>query len=312
MAVTVYKSTDSLAPILTGLAGTLIDVLDACLVNGYGATAAAGWTKPFTGTNKAVYRQGTGSSQLYLRLDDTNSIFTMSTGYETMSSVDVGTGPFPNTKSVIPNGVFWNKSNIGTSASRAWMVIANERAFYLWINTSNQATPFGLANLYFFGDIKSYKTVDAYKVLIEGSTSSTGISNMYLLNTTGQVLDGHYMPRPYTQLGSVTASNGVGKHTDTQRCGSFIGQGTLAYPDPINSNLILSPIWIHEITGNSSIRGILPGGWAPGHTMPLTHEDTFSGTGNLAGKTFVVVNNAYNTNTNYSQIMIETSDTWYS
>lgn len=312
MAVTVYKSTDNLAPILTGLAGTLIDVLDACLVNGYGTQPAAGWTKPFSDTNKAVFRQGTGSSQLYLRLDDTNPIFTMSIGYETMSSVDVGTGTFPSIRSTLPTGVFWNKSNVGTSASRTWIVVANERAFYLWINTSNQTTPFGLTNLYFFGDIKSYKTVDAYKVLIEGSTTSTDISNMYLLDTAGQVLAGHYMPRPYTQIGSTTAVNGVGKHSDVSRCGSVIGQGSLTYPDPINSNLILSPIWIHETASSSSIRGILPGGWAPGHTMPLIHEDTFSGTGNLTGKTFIVINNAYGTNTNYSQIMIETSDTWYS
>ena len=56
MGVTVYRFDDAGAPTLSAAAGALISVLDACLVNGYGAKPAAGWTKAFSGTNQAAYR----------------------------------------------------------------------------------------------------------------------------------------------------------------------------------------------------------------------------------------------------------------
>ena len=40
-APTIYRSTDASAPVLTGEVGKLVDLLDACLVNGYGAKSAA-------------------------------------------------------------------------------------------------------------------------------------------------------------------------------------------------------------------------------------------------------------------------------
>ena len=42
MPWTVYRSDDAGAPNLTGAAGSLIAILDAVLVNGYGAKPAAG------------------------------------------------------------------------------------------------------------------------------------------------------------------------------------------------------------------------------------------------------------------------------
>ena len=70
MTVIVYRWDDPSAPVLSSpSAGSLIGVLDACLVNGYGSKAAAGWTKAFSGTKLAAYRQG-GGSMCYLRIDD--------------------------------------------------------------------------------------------------------------------------------------------------------------------------------------------------------------------------------------------------
>ena len=41
MAVTVYRSTDASAPLLTNSNGSLIAVLRACLVDGYGSKPPA-------------------------------------------------------------------------------------------------------------------------------------------------------------------------------------------------------------------------------------------------------------------------------
>jgi hypothetical protein len=63
MTVRVYRSTDASAPVLTGQVGSLTALLDAILVNGYGALTAAGWTIAQTTTNKRGYKQNTTGFQ---------------------------------------------------------------------------------------------------------------------------------------------------------------------------------------------------------------------------------------------------------
>ena len=91
MAVTVYRWDDPDAPVLSNpSAGSLIGVLDACLVDGYTGKTGAGWTKAFSGTNLAAYRQGAGS-MCYLRVDDgTGSFKVKMRGYESMTDIDTG------------------------------------------------------------------------------------------------------------------------------------------------------------------------------------------------------------------------------
>ena len=67
MTVRLYRSTDGSAPTLSGTAGDLINLLDKCLVSGYGSSTAAGWTKPYTSTNAAAFRPGLGL-QYYINI----------------------------------------------------------------------------------------------------------------------------------------------------------------------------------------------------------------------------------------------------
>lgn len=87
MPVTIYTSEDAGAPpLLPNAAGALIAVLDACLVNGYGAKAGAGWSKPFNGVNLAVYKQGAGSNGMHCRIDDSNGATARVRGFEDMTA----------------------------------------------------------------------------------------------------------------------------------------------------------------------------------------------------------------------------------
>ena len=66
---------------------------------------AAGWTKPFVGTNKAAFKQGTGANDFYVRILDDGSGTggakeALARGFETMSDVDTGTGDFPTVAQV--------------------------------------------------------------------------------------------------------------------------------------------------------------------------------------------------------------------
>lgn len=308
MTVTVYKSSDASAPVLTGATGTLIQVLDACLVNGYGAQLAAGWTKPFSGTNQAIYRQGTGN-QLYLQILDTAATYATAWGYVTATGILTGTGQFPNAATVTtPTDSYWVKATIAGSTPLDWIVIATSKAFYIWINAGG-APPYVNGQVYFFGEIQSFKSGDSYNTLIisNGGPSQSNI-NFNNLGTAVGVTAGHYMARSYTQLGSGIQ---VGKHAEPVQCGTALGRGGLQFPNVIDGSITLVPVWVHEPVASLGypIRGVIPGLWAQGHTAPLSHGDTFSGTGTLTGKTFIAVNTYY-TGSIVCQPIIETSNTW--
>lgn len=140
MGFTIYQSCDASAPTLTGAVGSLVNLLDKCLVAGYGTQAGAGWTKPYTGTDKAVFKQGADSCGLYLRVQDDGpgvggAREARVTGYEGMSSVDSGSNPFPlaNTQTDLAvNAHVCHKSDSLGTGQNSWMLFADSRTFYLF------------------------------------------------------------------------------------------------------------------------------------------------------------------------------------
>ena len=259
-----------------------------------------GWTKAFTGTNLAAYRQGSGSNGFFLRIDDTGTTSARSVGYETMSDINTGTGPFP-TSSQVSGGLYLVKSGTADSTARPWSIVFSEKLFHLLVSTDSSSTGVNSAG-HTFGDIKSYKSGDVYATIHIASTSTLYSGNtLTALVSVTNTTTGHYLCRSYTQIGSSLA---CGKHSDgVKGSSSTVGLGNMTYPNPEDGGLYLAPIWAHESAGN--VRGEIPGLWAPCHNRPLNHLDTFSGTGALAGKTFLAWNQYNN-----GQIFIETSDTW--
>lgn len=179
----IYKSTDSSAPVLTGQASSLIDLLDACLVNGYGSKTAAGWTKPYTGTNKAAFRNSVaaGGTGMYLRVDDNAG----GTGgarealvrcYLTMSDVDTGTIETP-TAAQVAASIVWRKSNTVDSTARAWIMVADELTMYLCVSTGTLNSNVG-DSTYGAGDIASDVPADAYRFFVAGRESQSGAGNL--------------------------------------------------------------------------------------------------------------------------------------
>lgn len=307
MTVTIYDSTDVGAPTLTSAPGSLIAVLDACLVNGYGSQVGAGWSKPFIGTNLAVFRQGTGN-RMYLRIDDTLQMYARVVGYETMTGINTSTGKFP-LEGQFPGGLYMQKSNIVDGNSRGWKIIATSKAFYLWINASNTLLPYGYSQLYFFGDIASYKSNDAFNTLVIANTDNNYYSQTIgtLASALSTTIPGHYMARSYTQIGS---SIQVGKHSDSIRGAGIMGRGSLQYPNVIDQSIVLAPVWVHEPANSTyPIRGTMPGLWNICHTAPFSHGDTFVGDGPLVGKTFMAISSTYSGDS-VAQCAIEISNTW--
>lgn len=312
MAVTVYKSTDASAPVLTGETNSLIALFDACLVNGYGSKAGAGWTKAYSGTNKAVYRMG-GGTQRYLQVIDDGSLPTAGAraakvrGFWDMSDVDNGTNVFPTVAQLANSNIY--KSTLASNATRQWVIVASNRGFYYY----NLLDTVSNSSLSFFGDIRTFGgETDIYHTCLFCSTVDSA---------TASATYATQLPVLASSM-STAAANGVmaGEYNGTsaslpiwktsnyvlQNTASTAGSGGFSMPNPADLGVHLSPIYIG--TSTTAIRGILAGGWSPLHNKPLSNLDTFNGTGGLTGRQFIVFNCAGAT----GQMFVETSDTWYS
>jgi len=250
------------APVLRGEAGALIQLLDACLINGFctrtlnslvvsggvatatisagnpyerhavirisGASIAAlngdhridtagassftfpapvvpdgaasgtmtvirspaGWSKPFSVTNKAAYQStDPGSTQLYLRVDDTEALYSNVRGYENLTDIDTGTGLFPTTAQQA--NYWWNKSNIAGSSPREWTLVADS-AMLFFIPCAHSSYP-NAGHLNYFGDFSAYSPADAYNCMIVGHTG--GKSGDVATNHVGTGLQNRIVAR---------------------------------------------------------------------------------------------------------------------
>lgn len=132
---TIYRSSDASAPQMTSVAGSLISVLDAVLVNGYGAKGAAGWAKTVlnASTNEVAYTQGaaTGKAQRLLYIKDDNTWGGHTAGAWCCSAATVSATP------VLTNN-YWDQATTGegciTKADQdlggaaKWTIVANARS----------------------------------------------------------------------------------------------------------------------------------------------------------------------------------------
>lgn len=367
MTVRVYRSTDASAPTLTGQTGSLVALLDAVLVNGYGTQTAAGWTIAFTGTSKRNYTMAAGGTGMSLYVDDSGpgaGTFKEArvTGFVTSTALGTGTGQFPTTsQQTAPAGALVvRKSATADATARAWTIVADGHTLYMFAETGDQTAPF-MAYPWMFGDFFPYGPSDTSNcILIARTTENTaaggpatfpganintvydGFSGFPVMNNGGLVntVPGHYVAASYTGVGGSIA---VGKHADMAKMGcmigsfgypgpmqmGYLGSFTLSassnsgatwvnefdYPNGPDTGLYVSPIWIHH---NGMVRGYLKGLWCPLQHMPLGHNDTYTGTGVMAGKSLLAQNVLGIVNWASSaapvlgpaQCHIETSDTW--
>lgn len=280
----IYKSTDSGAPVLVGGASSLIDLLDKCLVTGYGSKTAAGWTKPFTGTNKAAFRNSlaAGGTGMYLRVSDAGSGTggareALVRGYMTMSDVDTGTIETP-TAAQLAASVVWRKSDTVDSTARPWILVADERTFYLTIDTGTSSNGNGC---YGAGDFESYIAGEAYPFFVGGrytqvgaGSNAAGVVDGGMMIAAGATLVGDpyagtWVPRGYAGSGDPIRTALM---CPTLAAGAYIGgDSAMANPSLGSSLLFYMPAFI---VAEGAIRGRLRGV----HVPLNTHAGVAAGT----------------------------------
>lgn len=128
-----------------------------------------GWTKAFSGTNKAAYHSTTSITGYYLRIDDSGAYSTGQPvrGYESMTDIDTGTAPFPTTSQQATFN--WRRSE-HSSGDRQWVLVADDKFFYLFVKNNNSANNFSPMT---FGDFSSFDALDDSACLLTAANTST-------------------------------------------------------------------------------------------------------------------------------------------
>lgn len=298
MTVRVYSSADAGAPTLTGQAGSLTNLLDKVLVDGYGTTVPAGWAVAFTATDKRAYRAAAGV-RAYLRVDDdaaSGAQYADVRGYATMSDVDTGTEPFPTSA----QSSTWvaTKSSAASSASRPWVAFADDRFIWLFAAVNGSTwTKLVLA----FGDIVSLKPSDNFGAVIAADrtrATSPGASHnrfgaldgadtqFYLLRAADEVSGAALATSVPINLVNAVASGSV-----RRALGNYVditgSTGAENYPSPVTGQASIAPILLMErpATASAGFRGYLPGMYQPLHTVSgLNSGDIIDGGVALAGR----------------------------
>ena len=256
--------------------------------------APLGWTKVYSGTNKAVYKPSdVAASSALLRVDDTGTTSACVRMYESMTDIDTGTNPAP-TDAKVSGGLYWWKSDAASAATRRYTIYGDSRNVYVGVApyTTNIHTTFA------FGDLDSYKSGDAYCGFICGAAAAVGsypLGNLLLQDTgadeTLQIM------RSHTGLGAAVASSrravcgsaGAGSGDDP-RMGTF--------PAPSNNGLFLSRM----VAGQQSFDTYGPHGLIPGiFYVPQSgtgggvfpRGTIVDGTGEYAGKKIYAVPQTY-------------------
>lgn len=244
MSITIYQSTDTDAPILTGQAGALKTLLKACLVAGYGTTPGKGWTLAFEDTNKiALKSSATGASGCVLRIDDSNTGYAALAGYHAMTDIDTGTGAFGNINQRIRK---WYQGS--ATAAKAWTVIASDAGVYVFTQFKYGQT---FHDVFFFGDFTSFVPSDNFNCLLAGDNSNSVYESTPLkLNNS--------VHRCAADASGLVANASTSLQTISDVTNS--GAGNFAYPSTMSNGAAFFPSYLKQNFASSwDYRGVMPG-----------------------------------------------------
>lgn len=254
----VYRSTDPGAPQLSGQAGAFVAIMDAVLVDGYGAgpdaKAPLGWTRAYTGTNKRSFRNDPALySGNYIRFDDSNAQFVLVDGYEAMTTVDAGSERFEETSSG------WAKSNAASSAARAWVVVGTARCFYIFMSFTN-ALPYG----FFVGDLITLGPADIWRFAYTRTGTSAYAARSGMFRADVSTSWGVRIARTGAGIvGGETLFNRQSLFAQAQ----FYGQQGYSYPLATTDGALLSRaiLNINAVNTGAPPRAVMPGVWIAEH-----------------------------------------------
>ncbi|MFN3377056.1 MAG: hypothetical protein ACK40S_10955 [Burkholderiaceae bacterium] len=281
--------------------------------------APLGWEIAFTGTHKRAYRStNPASNRHYFRVDDgpkasgynnTSWAKWAAVGFsEIMTDIDTMSGaqmpydpaaPSRNWTGADPN-YGWFKWYFARSASvnaaetsgdagtgpRNWVLIGDDRIFYLLINPTPNLAAGGRA-FYTAGDLPSFRSADAYNTALCAHDHPSRSATLLNISEAGGIgparsmeTIGNRILRSYTQLGNPVALSATSINLANNQ--QVSGAGPLSFPNGPDYSLWLLPVYAFEGAGH--LRGTFPGlYWVP-HNMPYDDMTIVDNVAGLAGR----------------------------
>ncbi len=282
--------------------------------------APLGWESPFTGDNKAAYRSlEESSNKMYLRVDETSiSGGTAANGYlttsasvqmcERMTDIDTTTGV---------SQVYWRKSADVSATARSWIIVGDEKRFYLfvcWSLLSNSTC----YSPYFFGDVIPFKSGDSYSSVVAGyyqlGTSSNspqayiGTDNDIGLCVTSTTSNGIITARSFSQVGgSVFSAFTTGGLSSVQLTSA---SSQITFPNQSDNGVFVMPAMIWD-KSPATLRGRVPGYYFPLHGIPAEIPTVYDGfIINGVSKKLLAIKGHTQTASSFSAVCIDIDGEW--
>ena len=225
-------------------------------------TAPAGWEKVFPGTNTAGFKSLDPTSRgRHLWVNDSTTIDAKVRGFENMSGVDTGTGPFP-TLVELASGGFWSKSIAANAVANRWDLFADSWLCYYCPVSNSGANPLASGQGgYWFGDILPFKSGDAFATSLSAATTAPGgnAANASVFVSAQGGASATRFPRSYSGLGSAVSAFAVASAgTGTSGFDPTMG----VFPPATDGGLRLTKIHAMEAAASglgAILRGEMPG-----------------------------------------------------
>lgn len=253
------------------------------------------WEKKYAATNKAAYQsQHVESTGHFLRVDDTGTTSARIRGFETMTDVNTGTGPFP-TDAQHSGGGYWYKSLGADSNATKWAVFCDERFVLTALSPGSSSDPLNTAaHSRGFGDpLVLAPGGDTWGTLVsvQGSNSAAALAGAFDTSGSASADGASYFPRHFSGLGGGyrgVSRSFIGALNGTSGMDSTLG----AAPSSVDGKLRPSRIFVRQYDAGTPPRVVVPGVYYLPHSGTLSllaHGDFLEGSGDLAGRRLMVL-----------------------
>ena len=317
MTARAYYSTDGSAPTLANSQNSLASLLYSVLVTGYGAKSGLGWTREFTGTGKAVFKQGSGGIGHVFRIDDD-----VSGGSYAYANITIGKGATDVDTLIDGPGTILRMYKLPSPAATGlhWVVAGNEKGF--WFGTKRLDST-NVWTFFWVGEsVSAFPTSKPDKLpFFMGGNTANDYDGPTLFTTT--------VSTPMTSLaamggpdGTLAAAN-LGAVVDNQFLSTAANQN---WPGPNNAlqavgRSVFYGTWANAQAAIRLNGGMLLKGRWPGHVLSPYLDNFEDGFNNPE----FTITNGYKTSATYKMfrqktesagsdpqhaLLLEISDTW--
>lgn len=260
--------------------------------------APAGWEKVFGATNKSVFRStDVTGARFSLWVDDSNGMYARVRGFEAMTDVDTGSGPFP-TDVLLSGGGYWHKSMLENSTPTPYLLAADPKLVLQAIACGVGSSPSYVATaVYGFGEgVHLNPSGDPFAAVLSAAGSSNNSHGQGGLS--GALVDssssgGAFFARAWQGLGGAVYARPIPESGAT---GSLSGNDPTMgdAPSPVDGSVKMARMLLKEQgSQGGGVRSVTPGCfYVPQVLNKSLYQSLFAlhdGGGTLSGRKLAVI-----------------------